>query len=140
MHRRLVHTAMLERAKIRDGARSLLFHFSAGYARRFSQEEASDFLLATHTEDETLSAGHGFPLTLVASGPPRVRLSHMGLRAGGEQRPGVARISLASLVSLTKCFAEMSGLWLVAHNQVFDLGSSRGIGFVVFNWVTPLTP
>src|SRR5215208_3752251 len=60
--------ALLERAGLRDGARSLLFRSSTGYARRFSQEEAGNLLLATHVEDETLSAGHGFPLRLVAPG------------------------------------------------------------------------
>ena len=57
---------MLERASIKDGARSLLFRSSTGYARRFSQEGAGDPLLALHVEDETLSDGHGFPLKLVA--------------------------------------------------------------------------
>ena len=60
--------ALLERAGIRNEARSLLFRSSTGYVRRFSREEAADLLLATHVEDETLSAGHGFPLRLVAPG------------------------------------------------------------------------
>jgi DMSO/TMAO reductase YedYZ molybdopterin-dependent catalytic subunit len=60
--------ALLERAGLRYGARSLLFRSSTGYARRFSQEEAGNLLLATHVEDEALSAGHGFPLRLVAPG------------------------------------------------------------------------
>ena len=59
---------MLERASIKDGARSLLFRSSTGYARRFSQEGAGDPLLALHVEDETLSDGHGFPLRLVVPG------------------------------------------------------------------------
>jgi hypothetical protein len=58
--------ALLERAGLKDGARSLLFRSSTGYARRFPLEEAGDLLLATHVEDEPLSAGHGFPLRLVA--------------------------------------------------------------------------
>ena len=60
--------ALLERAGIKSGAGSLLFHSSTGYARRFSLEEAGELLLATHVEDEMLSAGHGFPLRLVAPG------------------------------------------------------------------------
>ncbi len=60
--------ALLERAGVRNEARSLLFRSSTGYVRRFSREEAADLLLATHVEDETLSAGHGFPLRLVAPG------------------------------------------------------------------------
>lgn len=59
---------LLEEAGVKDGAGSLLFRSSTGYARRFSLEEAGDLLLATHVEDEALSAGHGFPLRLVAPG------------------------------------------------------------------------
>ena len=57
---------LLEQAGTSDGAQSLLFRSSTGYARRFPLEEAGDLLLATHVEDETLSAGHGSPLRLVA--------------------------------------------------------------------------
>jgi DMSO/TMAO reductase YedYZ molybdopterin-dependent catalytic subunit len=60
--------ALLERAGIKSGAGSLLFHSSTGYARRFSLEEAGELLLATHVGDEALSTGHGFPLRLVAPG------------------------------------------------------------------------
>src|SRR5215213_2313714 len=60
--------ALLEEAGVKEGAGSLLFRSSTGYARRFSLEEAGDLLLATHVEDEALSAGHGFPLRLVAPG------------------------------------------------------------------------
>ena len=59
---------LLERAGVRHGARSLLFRSDTGYARRFPLDEAGDLLLATHVEDEALSAGHGFPLRLVAPG------------------------------------------------------------------------
>ncbi len=59
---------LLERAGVRDGARSLLFRSDTGYARRFPLDEADDLLLATHVGDEALSAGHGFPLRLVAPG------------------------------------------------------------------------
>jgi len=58
--------ALLEQAGVKDGARSLLFRSTTGYARRFPLEEAADLLLATHVEDEALSPGHGFPLRLVA--------------------------------------------------------------------------
>ena len=59
---------LLKRVGIKDGAGSLLFRSSTGYARRFRLEEAADLLLATHVEDEALSGGHGFPLRLVAPG------------------------------------------------------------------------
>jgi DMSO/TMAO reductase YedYZ molybdopterin-dependent catalytic subunit len=45
-----------------------VFRSTTGYARRFSLEEAGDLLLATHVENDTLSAEHGFPLRLVAPG------------------------------------------------------------------------
>lgn len=59
---------LLEQAGLEDGASSVLIRSSTGYARRFPLEEAGDFLLATHVGDETLNAGHGFPLRLVAPG------------------------------------------------------------------------
>jgi DMSO/TMAO reductase YedYZ molybdopterin-dependent catalytic subunit len=60
--------AMLEETQLNEGARSLVFRSTTGYARRFSLEEAGDLLLATHVENETLSAEHGFPLRLIAPG------------------------------------------------------------------------
>ena len=54
--------------KIKGGARSLVFRSTTGYSRRFPLEEAGGLLLATHVGDEALSAEHGFPLRLVASG------------------------------------------------------------------------
>lgn len=60
--------ALLERAGMKDGARSLVFRSATGYARRFSREDADNLLLATHIGAEELSAGHGFPLRLVAPG------------------------------------------------------------------------
>jgi DMSO/TMAO reductase YedYZ molybdopterin-dependent catalytic subunit len=60
--------ALLERARLKDDARSLLFRSVTGYARRFPLDEAGSLLLATHVEDEELSAEHGFPLRLVAPG------------------------------------------------------------------------
>lgn len=59
---------LLVQVRINDGARSLLFRSSTGYSRRFSLDEADDLLLATHVGREELSAGHGFPLRLVAPG------------------------------------------------------------------------
>ena len=60
--------ALLERAGMKDGTRSLLFRSVTGYSRRFPLEKANDLLLATHVGDEELSAWHGFPLRLVAPG------------------------------------------------------------------------
>jgi hypothetical protein len=59
---------LLGRARPRDDARSLLFHSTTGYRRRFPLEEAGGLLLATHVEGQELSAEHGFPLRLVAPG------------------------------------------------------------------------
>ena len=39
-----------------------------GYYRRFSMDEASRYLLATHVAGRRLSHGHGYPLRLVAPG------------------------------------------------------------------------
>ena len=61
-------TALLEQAGLENGARSLLIRSTTGYTRRFPLDEAGDLLLATHVGDEELSAGHGFPLRLVAPG------------------------------------------------------------------------
>ncbi len=60
--------ALLGRAGIAEEARSLLLRSATGYARRFPLDGAEDLLLATHVADEALSAGHGFPLRLVAPG------------------------------------------------------------------------
>jgi DMSO/TMAO reductase YedYZ molybdopterin-dependent catalytic subunit len=60
--------ALLEQAGLENGARSLLIRSTTGYTRRFPLDEAGDLLLATHVGDEKLSAGHGFPLRLVAPG------------------------------------------------------------------------
>ena len=59
---------LLEKAGVRDGAKSLLIRSSTGYARRFPLEESSNLLLANYVEDETLLDGHGFPVRLVAPG------------------------------------------------------------------------
>ena len=59
---------LLERAGLKDEARSVLFRSTTGYARRFPLPEAGGFLLATHVGDEELSTEHGFPLRLVAPG------------------------------------------------------------------------
>lgn len=59
---------LLEKAGIRNGAKSFLVRSSTGYARSFPLEEAGNLLLATHVGDEALSAGHGFPVRLVAPG------------------------------------------------------------------------
>ncbi len=59
---------LLERAGVKDGARSLVFRSVTGYSRRFPLDKAGDLLLAIRVEGEALSAGHGFPLRLVAPG------------------------------------------------------------------------
>ena len=59
---------LLEQAKPTDGAASVTFVSATGYYRRFSMDEASAYLLATHVGGHALSHGHGFPLRLVAPG------------------------------------------------------------------------
>lgn len=59
---------LLEQAGLKDSAGSLLFRSTTGYSRRFPLDKAGDLLLATRVEGEKLSAGHGFPLRLVAPG------------------------------------------------------------------------
>ncbi len=59
---------LLEQAELKDEARSLVFRSATGYSRRFPLDGADNLLLATHVEGEVLSAGHGFPLRLVAPG------------------------------------------------------------------------
>ncbi len=59
---------LLGQAGLGDGARSLVFRSVTGYSRRFPLDEAGDLLLAIRVEGEALSAGHGFPLRLVAPG------------------------------------------------------------------------
>lgn len=49
-------------------ARSVTVRSITGYYRRFSLDDAREFILATRVGDETLSHGHGFPLRLVAPG------------------------------------------------------------------------
>jgi DMSO/TMAO reductase YedYZ molybdopterin-dependent catalytic subunit len=57
---------LLEQAGLKDDASSLRFRSATGYSRRFALDEAAGLLLATRVEGEKLSAGHGFPLRLVA--------------------------------------------------------------------------
>ncbi len=59
---------LLERSGVRSSARSLIVCSATGYTRRFSLGEANRLLLATHVGGQALSAGHGFPLRLVAPG------------------------------------------------------------------------
>jgi DMSO/TMAO reductase YedYZ molybdopterin-dependent catalytic subunit len=50
----------------RDGARSLWVHSVSGYGIRFPVEEVDRLFLATGVGGAPLSAGHGYPLRLVA--------------------------------------------------------------------------
>lgn len=60
--------SLLKQAGVKDGARSLVFRSVTGYGRRFPLDEAGELLLAARVEGETLAAGHGFPMRLVAPG------------------------------------------------------------------------
>lgn len=59
---------LLARAGLQEKAASVTFTSVTGYYRRFSLDEASNYLLATHVGDECLSHGHGSPFRLVAKG------------------------------------------------------------------------
>ena len=60
--------ALLARAQPPASARSVLVTSATGYSRRFGLGGASRLLLATAVGGEPLSAGHGFPVRLVAPG------------------------------------------------------------------------
>ncbi len=59
---------LLDRAGIRDGARSVEVVGVTGYRRRFSLGDARTLLLATGVAGEPLTHGHGAPLRLVVPG------------------------------------------------------------------------
>ena len=60
--------ALLARAGVSGDARSVVVTSLTGYRRRFGLGSARELLLATEVGGEALSAGHGFPLRLVAPG------------------------------------------------------------------------
>ena len=57
---------LLELSGVADEARSISFEAVTGYERRFTLDEARQYLLATSVAGEQLSHGHGYPLRLVA--------------------------------------------------------------------------
>ena len=59
---------LLEMAEVGDGAHSVTIRSMTGYKRRFSLDEAGEFLLAVGGAKRRLSHGHGYPLRLVAPG------------------------------------------------------------------------
>ena len=59
---------VLARVEIKEEAESVVIESATGFNRRFSISDADQLLLATHVGGEPLSAGHGFPLRLVAPG------------------------------------------------------------------------
>jgi DMSO/TMAO reductase YedYZ molybdopterin-dependent catalytic subunit len=61
-------SALLDRAGIEPGARSIVVHSTTGYRRRFSMADAGTALLAVAVDDVTLGHGHGAPLRLVMPG------------------------------------------------------------------------
>ncbi len=60
--------AVIAAARAAPGARSVVIRSVTGYHRRFALDGAGRLLLATHVGGEPLSAGHGFPVRLVAPG------------------------------------------------------------------------
>ena len=59
---------LLDTVEPSDDAQWVSFRSVTGYRWSLPIEEARDALLATHTDGERLSYGHGFPLRLVAPG------------------------------------------------------------------------
>jgi DMSO/TMAO reductase YedYZ molybdopterin-dependent catalytic subunit len=59
---------LLDTAEPTDDAQWVSFQSVTGYRWSLPIEEARDALLATHTDGERLSHGHGFPVRLVAPG------------------------------------------------------------------------
>ena len=60
--------ALLDRAGVRPGARSVVVRSVTGYWRRLPLAEAQRALLATHVGGQPLTHGHGAPLRLVVPG------------------------------------------------------------------------
>ena len=60
--------ALLDRAGLRDGVRSIVFTSVSGYARAYPVAEARELLLATRVAGRPLEHGHGFPARVVAPG------------------------------------------------------------------------
>lgn len=61
-------SSLLELASPTPRAVSVTFTSVTGYYRRFSLDEAGQYILATHVAGRELSHGHGFPARLVAPG------------------------------------------------------------------------
>jgi DMSO/TMAO reductase YedYZ molybdopterin-dependent catalytic subunit len=59
---------LLDQAKLTSEARSITVESVSGYSRRFSLDQAHDFLLALAVAGGPLSHGHGFPIRLVVPG------------------------------------------------------------------------
>ena len=59
---------VLDAAQPSESARSIVVRSVTGYNRRYSLDDAREFLLATHVGGEPLSHGHGAPVRLVAPG------------------------------------------------------------------------
>ena len=59
---------VLDQAGTSPNAASITVTSATGYYRRFSMEEAREYVLATHAGDRPLSRGHGYPVRLVAPG------------------------------------------------------------------------
>ncbi|MGH2726354.1 MAG: molybdopterin-dependent oxidoreductase [Actinomycetota bacterium] len=60
--------ALLDRARLRDGVRSIVFTSVKGYSRAYPVEGARSLLLATRVSGAELEHGHGFPARVVAPG------------------------------------------------------------------------
>ena len=59
---------VLDQAGTSPNAASITVTSATGYYRRFSMQEAREYVLATHVGGRPLSRGHGYPVRLVAPG------------------------------------------------------------------------
>jgi hypothetical protein len=59
---------LLDKAGVKESARSVTVEAASGYKRRFPLAQARGYLLALQVAGEPLIHGHGFPLRLVAPG------------------------------------------------------------------------
>ena len=61
-------STLLDRAGVREGARSIVVKSVTGYSRAYTVEDARGLLIAMRVAGQPLTHGHGFPARIVAPG------------------------------------------------------------------------